>query len=358
YFNHRRFVVAASADEFIEKQAEGTTLQLNTSLVKDNARDVVFMFPGQGVQFLNMGKGLYEAEPVFRLAMEECAGILKTYLKLNILDIIYPAKEDEAALKKLTNTAYSQPALFTLGYALGKLYMSWGIFPTAFIGHSVGEFVSACFAGVFNLADALKLVATRGKMMGDVAPGAMLSVRTTVEEIQPYLSAEIALAAVNSPKLCVLAGETAAIKKLSDILNKKDILTRLLPTSHAFHSHMMDVVVQPFEDVVKTIRLSAPLIPIASTVTGDWLSAEEATSSAYWANHLRATVLFGKSVQKLLDEQHTLFLELGPGSSAATLTRQQAAGKQVTAIATLEKADTEQSCRSAMKALGQLWLQG
>jgi acyl transferase domain-containing protein len=357
-FNYRRFVIAASANEFIEKQLEGNPVQVNTGQLKDNAGNMVFMFPGQGAQFLNMGKGLYDTEPVFRQAMDECARILKTELKLNILDIIYPAKADAAAEKKLTNTAHSQPALFSVGYALGKLYMSWGIFPTAFIGHSVGEFVSACFAGVFSLADGLKLIATRGKMMGDVAPGAMLSVRTSAEDVQPYLSAEISLAAVNSPLLCVVAGEKDVINKLSNTLTEKGILSRLLPTGHAFHSHMMDDVVQPFEEVVKTVQLSAPLTPIVSTVTGEWLSAEEATSPAYWAKHLRATVQFGKAVQKLLDEQHSLFIELGPGSSASTLARQQAGGKQINSITTLEKGDTEQSCQSAMKALGQLWLQG
>lgn len=357
-FNHRRFVIAATTAEFIEKQADPSRAHANTGLVKDNAGNIVFMFPGQGAQFLNMGKGLCESEPVFKIAIDECARLLKDELELNILDIIYPQNIDEAAEKLLTNTAYSQPALFCIGYALGKLYMSWGIYPAAFVGHSVGEFVSACFAGVFSLADGLKLIATRGKLMAGVEPGSMLSVRCTVGEIQPYLSSTIALAAVNSPKLCVVAGDIEVIDKLSIELNQKGILTRLLPTSHAFHSHMMDSVVEPFEKVVKTIHLSAPLVPVVSTVTGEWLNAEQATSSTYWANHLRATVYFGKAMQKLLDEQYTLFLELGPGSSASTLTRQQAGANPITAISTLERGDEEQSCQTAMKALGQLWLQG
>lgn len=357
-FKHRRFITAAHAAEFMGKQADPSHRQTHTGLVKDDAGNIVFMFPGQGAQFLNMGKGLYESEPVFRLAMDECARLLKDELHVNLLDIIYPKNTGEAAEKQLTNTAYSQPALFSIGYALGKLYMSWGIFPTAFAGHSVGEFVSACFAGVFSLADGLKLIAARGKMMADVAPGSMLSVRCIAEEIKPYLSAEIALAAVNSPKLCVVAGETGAIDTLSLTLTEKGLLTRLLPTSHAFHSHMMDAVVQPFEQVVKTVQLSAPLIPIMSTVTGRWLSAAEATSPGYWARHLRATVQFGKAVQQLLDDEYRLFLELGPGSSASTLTRQQAGATPITAISALEKGEEEQSCQTAMKALGQLWLQG
>ncbi|MDT3400981.1 polyketide synthase [Mucilaginibacter terrae] len=355
-FNNRRFIIVQNANEFVEKQDHSS---FSTGLVKDSAGNIVFMFPGQGAQFLNMGKGLYQTEPVFRAAMDECAAILMDILKLDLLDIIYPEVEDEAAEKLLIQTAHSQPALFSIGYALGKLYMSWGIFPAAFIGHSVGEFVSAYFAGVFSLADGLKLVTSRGQIMGSVAPGSMLSVRCSVDEIQPYLSDEIALAAVNSPKLCVIAGEVEAVVKLNNTLTSNGLLTRLLPTSHAFHSHMMDAVVPSFEEVVKTIELSSPLIPVASTVTGEFLTADEAISPNYWASHLRATVQYSKAVQRLLDDEYTLFLELGPGSSSSTLTRQQAAGKvEVIAISTLEKADEEQSCKLAINALGQLWLHG
>jgi len=354
-FNHRRFVVASSAKEFVEKAA---TIAQNTKILKEKPKDIVFMFPGQGDQYLNMAKSLYNTEKVFKQAMDECAGILKTELKEDILDIIYPKEITPETEAKLKDTAYSQPALFSIGYSLGKLWMSWGVFPTAFIGHSIGEFVSAYFAGVFSLQDALKLIAARGKMMSGLPRGSMLSVRSAAEDVEVYLSSEIALAAINSPQLSVLAGTDEAIGQLSDTLTGKGILNRLLATSHAFHSHMMDEVVSPFEDVVKTIQLNEPLIPIVSTVTGEWLKKEEATSTAYWAKHLRSTVVFAKAVQKLLDERYTLFLELGPGNSASTLTRQQATGKPVSVISSLEKSETEQSQQSILKALGQLWLNG
>lgn len=354
-FNHRRFVVASSAKEFVEKAA---TIAQNTKILKEKQKDIVFMFPGQGDQYLNMAKSLYNTETVFKQAMDECAGILKVELKEDILDIIYPNEITPEAEAKLKDTAYSQPALFSIGYSLGKLWMSWGVFPTAFIGHSIGEFVSAYFAGVFSLQDALKLIAARGRMMSGLPRGSMLSVRSAAEDVEVYLSSEIALAAINSPQLSVLAGTDEAIGQLSDTLTGKGILNRLLATSHAFHSHMMDEVVSPFEDVVKTIQLNEPLIPIVSTVTGEWLKKEEATSTAYWAKHLRSTVVFSKAVQKLLDERYTLFLELGPGNSASTLTRQQATGKPVSVISSLEKSETEQSQQSILKALGQLWLNG
>jgi amino acid adenylation domain-containing protein len=357
-FNYRRFAVASGAKVFIDKYANTAQFNANTKELKEKPQDIVFMFPGQGAQYVNMGKALYDSESVFRLAMDECAGILKEYLKENILDIIYPATINAEAEEKLKNTGYSQPALFSIGYALGKLYMSWGIFPTAFIGHSIGEFVSAYFSGVFSLKDGLKLIATRGKLMSDLPKGSMLSVRLNAEDIKPYLSADIALAAVNSPQLSVVAGTDEAINLLSEKLNEKEVLNRLLPTSHAFHSHMMDSVVAPFEEVVKTVKLSEPTIPIVSTVTGEWLTKEEATSPVYWAKHLRSTVMFGKAAQKLIDDSYNLFIEFGPGNSAGTLTRQQAAGKPVTVISTLEKEETEQSDQTALKALGQLWLNG
>lgn len=353
-FNHRRFVVASDAKDFIQS----ASITQYTKSLKEKPKDIVFMFPGQGDQYLNMGKSLYDTEKIFKQAMDECAAILKKELKENILDIIYPKEITTAAEEKLRNTAYSQPALFSIGYALGKLWNSWGIFPTAFVGHSIGEFVSAYFAGIFSLGDALKLIAARGKMMSDLPRGSMLSVRSAAEDVQVYVSSEIALAAVNSPQLSVLAGTDEAIGRLSDTLTEKGILNRLLSTSHAFHSHMMDSVVSPFEEIVKTIKLNEPVIPIASTVTGEWLKADEATSTGYWAKHLRSTVVFGKAIQNLIDGNYNLFLELGPGNSASTLTRQQAAGKPVTVISSLEKTETEQSQQAILKALGQLWLNG
>src|SRR5690606_11996741 len=175
---------------------------------------IVFMFPGQGDQYVNMCRSLYQSEKVFREAMDECALLLKEELQENICDILYPEKITEEAHEKIKQTRYSQPALFTIGYALGKLWMSWGIYPSAFVGHSIGEFVAAYFAGVFSLKDALKLIAARGKMMNDLPRGSMLSVRLSQEEIQPYLTDKIELAAANSPKLCVVAGTNEAIAKL------------------------------------------------------------------------------------------------------------------------------------------------
>ena len=358
-FDHRRFAVISSADDLVAQTANKKQFLANTRLAKEKAQHIVFMFPGQGDQYVNMCRNLYDTERVFRQAMDECAAILKTELKENILDVIYPAEADEAATAKLNDTAYSQPALFSIGYALGKLWMNWGIYPSVFVGHSIGEFVAAYFSGVFSLKDALKLIATRGRMMSDLPRGSMLSVRLDHENIKEYLGKDIALAAANSPQLSVVAGSFEAVGTLSKTLEEKGILNRLLSTSHAFHSHMMEPVVAPFRQYVTQAQLNAPLIPIMSSVTGQWMTDANATDPAYWAQHLRSTVLFGKAVQGLLDESYNLFLELGPGKSVSTLARQQAAGKQVSTIPSLEKDEaTQPSQVSILKALGNLWLNG
>ncbi len=358
-FNFRRFVVAGSTQDFIGQSVDKTQFHDHTKQVKEKHPELVFMFPGQGDQYVGMGKSLYETEKVFRQAMDECARLLMPYLGEDLIKVIYPTEATPEATEKLNNSGYSQPAMFSIGYALGRLWMSWGIYPSAFVGHSIGEFVSAYFAGVFSLPDALKLIATRGKMMAALPRGRMLSVRRGLEEIKPYLSDDIALAAANSPQLSVVAGSFEAIDKLSETLTQKGILNKVLATSHAFHSHMMEPVLAPFEDFIKSIPFNAPQVPIMSTVTGDWLKPEEATSPSYWARHLRATVYFGHAVQKLMDHNYGLYLEVGPGKSVATLARQQAAGKSLTAISSLEKEETERAAQeSILFALGQLWING
>lgn len=358
-FECRKFIVAADIQDAVSQLNESVLSATKLPAAQQRTKGVVFMFPGQGDQYVNMGKSLYQAEPVFREAMDECASILQVELQENILDIIYPAQDDQYSRDAIRHTRYSQPALFSIGYALGKLWMSWGIAPAAFVGHSIGEFVAACFAGVFSLKDALKLIATRGRMMDQLPGGSMLSVRLSLHDARQYLSEEVALAAVNSPQLCVLAGGYEAISRLAGELEAKGVLNKILPTSHAFHSHMMDSAVQPFEELVRGIRLSEPLLPIASSVTGKWLTAEEATDAGYWARHMRAPVLFGQAVETLIEQDYDLYLEVGPGKSVATLARQQAAGRPVAAISSFELEESQlPSDRAILKALGNLWVNG
>jgi amino acid adenylation domain-containing protein len=358
-FKSRRFTLATNKADFANSPLFPTELKATTKTLKGQAPELVFMFPGQGAQFPGMGKDLYDSEPVFKAAMDEFAALFLLETGENILDIIYPSEINEASKKHLQNTKYSQPALFSIGYSLGKLWMSWGIYPGAFIGHSIGEFVAAYFAGVFSLPDAVKLIAARGKMMSELPGGSMLSVRASVEDIRPLLSSEVALAAVNSPNASVLAGSFESISALSKILDEKGMANRILATSHAFHSHMMDSIVAPFQALVSSISLNAPVIPILSTVTGDWMQSAEATNPAYWAGHLRSTVLFEKAIAKLFEASYSLFLEVGPGNTTAALTRQQSGKNPAVVLTSMGKDAQESSSYSALlNSLGQLWQNG
>lgn len=358
-FNLRRFCVAPTGDAFLEYSSAPAPFKNSSKKIAGRHPKVVFMFPGQGSQFVGMANELYQQEMVFKTAIDECAELLLHEMGENILKVIYPTHVDDAADKRLQETEYSQPALFSIGYALTKLWMSWGIKPAAFIGHSIGEFVAAHFAGVFSLPDAIKLIAARGKLMSELPGGSMLSVRGSMEDIGPLLSPDISLAAVNSPNLFVLAGSTGDIASISEQLESKSIVSRLLSTSHAFHSHMMDAIIDPFESIVKAVKLSAPVIPIMSTVTGNWMQAAEATNPAYWATHLRSTVQFGKAAKALIDASYFIFLEVGPGNTCATLTRQQAANSPIVAVSSLGTSATGTSAYAqVLNALGELWLNG
>src|SRR5690606_37440909 len=237
--------------------------------------------------------------------------------------------------------------------------MNWGIKPTLLCGHSVGEFVAAHLAGVFTLEDALLLVAVRGKLVSNLPRGSMLSVRTTHKSLLEILPETLSVAAVNSDQLCVVSGEDAAVEAFSKVLDEKDIPNKILLTSHAFHSAMMDPVIDAFETEVNKVTLNIPRIPIISTVSGTWLSDSEATNPKYWTNHLRATVNFSAAMETALDLEDIVLLEVGPGRALTTLSQQKKKSKSVTAIASLVIPDeNENSYHTVLSALGQLWLKG
>lgn len=356
-FNHRRFVIAGDTEELSTK-LKGPVEPSTSKNLASKVSEVVFMFPGQGSQYINMGRGLYDTEPVFAAAVDECVDLLKNSPQANIFDIIYPAVIDEGSAAAIKNTFYTQPAIFIMEYAMAKLWMSWGIQPTILTGHSIGEFVAAHLAGVFSLKDALLLISTRARMVSEVEKGSMLSVRCEADKLEALLPTGLSVAAINSNKLCVVAGSDELVAAFSVELEKMDIPGRLLQTSHAFHSAMMDDIVAPFEAVVESVKLYPPVKPIVSTVTGTWMSEAEATSPQYWANHLRKTVRFANAVDTLQEADGRLLLEVGPGTVLATLSRQQITIKTTPIIAGFEKNETLTEYYSVLRALGQLWLNG
>jgi len=360
-FEHRRFVVARDTADAIQKLEISANERVHSGVQKPRRSSVVFMFPGQGAQYCQMGAQLYGSEPEFRKWVDECADILKTLLPKDLREVMHPKDAGaEEAQRLLTSTSFAQPALFTIEFALAKLWMSWGIQPDAMIGHSIGEFVAACLGGVFSLTDALRLVVTRGRMMQDLPAGSMMAVRLPEAELRSCLDAEVSIAAINSAALCVVSGPTPSIEKLEKSLNEREVMARRLHTSHAFHSSMMDPAIDPFTEVVKQISLRPTSIPYVSGVSGEWVTEEQTISPRYWATHLREPVRFADGLTSLSVLENAVMLEVGPGTTLNTLALQHPAMKAgQTVVNSLPDVSRNTSDTEALlTALGRIWLAG
>ena len=323
---------------------------------------VTFLFPGQGAQHLYMGRELYNEEPVFRSEIDNCAELLKPHLGRDLREFLFPTPETEKeAEETLRNTQFAQPAIFAVSYALAKLWMSLGVTPAASLGHSIGEFVSACIAEVFSLEDALRAVAARGRLMQSMPTGSMLAVMASAAQIEPLLPPSISIAAINTPMACVASGPTAAIAALEKKLQTDGISSTPLHTSHAFHSGMMDAAVPQFVEIMRGITLSPPQLAYVSNVTGDWITDEQATDAAYWGQHLRAAVQFHKGLSTIHDQMPGIFLEVGPGRNLTTLTKSLIGDVAGTAIhSTLPHASMHGvgEVKTMLRSSAELWLAG
>jgi thioesterase domain-containing protein/malonyl CoA-acyl carrier protein transacylase len=238
--------------------------------------------------------------------------------------------------------------------------MAWGVHPEALVGHSIGEYVAACLAGVFSLEDALSLVATRGRLIQELPGGSMLAVFLSEKEIQPFLGEKLSLAVINGPSLCVVSGEKEAVEDLGKQLSNKNLDCRHLHTSHAFHSKMMEPILDAFTEQVKQVSLNTPQIPFVSNVTGTWITPDEAINPSYWARHLRQTVRFSDCVQELLKEPNRVLLEVGPGYTFSTLARQHPSKtkEQIVLSSTHHPKEEKSDVAFILNTLGQLWLAG
>ena len=356
---HRRMVVCQD-----RQGAISTLLQHDTKRVlsgEATARSLVFMFPGQGAQYVHMGRDLYQTEPTFRQHIDRCAALLQPHLGVDLRQWLYPGQDhDDAATQQLVQTAMAQPALFAVEYALAQLWMQWGLRPHAMIGHSIGEYVAACLAGVFTLEDGLALVAERGRLMQSLPGGAMLAVPLPARDLEPHLDEALSLAAVNGPSLCVVSGPTEAVQRLHTRLAGQDISSRLLHTSHAFHSAMVDPILAPFTTYVSRVPLNPPQIPFLSSVSGTWITAAEATDARYWAHHCRHTVAFSAGIQTLLKDTDGVLLEVGPGNTLSTFARQHLTeGERRVVVSSLRHPhDDHSDVAFLLRTLGQLWLAG
>jgi natural product biosynthesis luciferase-like monooxygenase protein len=334
-----------------------------TGLQEPHERSIAMMFPGQGAQYAGMGAKLYEHETVFRREVDRCLQILQPQIGFDLRQVLFTDAEHAAeASERLKQTIITQPALFVIEYALAQLWMSWGVKPGAMIGHSIGEYVAACLSGVLELEEALTLVALRARLMQSLPPGAMLVLTIPEDEVQSLLvGRELSVASVNAPSLCVVSGPIPAVDELEQELNERGIGSRRLHTSHAFHSAMMDSIVDEFVNEVARVKLSAPQIPYLSNVTGKWITAEEVTDPQYWGRHLRECVQFNSGLVELLQDRDRVFLEVGPGRTLTTLLRHHPQkGTNRVVLNSLPHADERgvDDAEYMLTTLGRLWLTG
>lgn len=360
-FNYRRVLACRDVDDAVSALERLDPKRVLTSFCEPVKKDVVFMFSGQGAQYAGMGRELYERESFFREQVDRCAELLKPHLGLDVREVIYPPAErmDEAAAH-LQETFLTQPALFIIDYATAQLWRHWGVQPQVMIGHSLGEYVAATLAGVFSLEDALKLVAARGRLMSQLPAGAMLAVPLTEQQVQPFLGTDISLAAVNSPSLCVLSGLPQAIEKIEKSILEQGQDTTRLHVSVAFHSHLVAQAIEPLMSVLDEIALHPPKIPYISNVTGQLITADEATNPVFWARHLRQTVRFSDGLNELLKQPELLLLEVGPGRTLSTLVRQHPLKAASHEIITSLRHPHDQGSDIAflLNTVGRLWLAG
>ncbi|MBF2069253.1 type I polyketide synthase [Fischerella thermalis] len=359
-FDYRRILVCQDIADAVTTLNRHDVQRVLTHFQEPVERPIAFMFPGQGAQYVEMGKELYQTEVIFREHLDRCCLMLKPLLGFDLRSLFYPHENQAQAAEKLKQTSIAQSALFVIEYALAQLWMSWGISPSAMIGHSIGEYVAACLAGVMSLEEALTLVAMRGRLMQQLPTGAMLSVALPEEEVKTLLHQELSLAASNAPHLCVVSGSHDAVNTFAAQLQAKGVECRRLHTSHPFHSQMMEPILEPFIAEVKKVKLNPPKIPFISNVTGTWITPEEATDPNYWAKHLRFPVRFSAGISQLLQQPNRILLEVGPGRTLCTLAKQhshQAIG-QVVLPSLRHPQDKQSDVAFILNILGRLWLAG
>jgi len=353
-FAHRRFVTCQSVAEAVEALEKKDQNRLFSGEQEQQERPVVFLFPGQGSQYAGMGQGLYAEPGAYRGEFDRCAEILRDEMQVDLREVLYGQAGDR---KELEETWLVQPAMFAVEYAIARTWMSWGVEPEAMLGHSLGEYVAACLAGVFSLEEGLRLVARRGRLMQSCEPGAMLAVGVGTSEAAAMAAAGLSLAAVNGPQQCVLSGTRHAVEELERRLAQDGISSRRLKTSHAFHSATMDPMLARFRLEVQKIRLQDPQRKYLSNVTGTWISKQAATDPEYWVEQLRHTVRFAESMSELLKDPRRIFLETGPGQALIRAARQQTGGNRSRSLLSSFVAPEAPDC-GAVQTLGALWLAG
>ncbi|HSG44978.1 MAG TPA: amino acid adenylation domain-containing protein, partial [Anaerolineales bacterium] len=349
HLEHRLAIQASSKEELKDQLAN------ITSTITTHAKPkVAFLFTGQGSQYAGMGKQLYEAQPVFRDALDTCAKILNDILDRPLLEILF------SGIDEINQTTYTQPAIFAFEYALAQTWLSWGIEPHSLLGHSVGEYAAACIAGVFTLEDGLRLITERARLMGSLPQNGTMAAAfadsTRVEKIiQPHLD-KVSIAATNGPENTVISGEVSAVQAILDELTKLGISSKPLTVSHAFHSPLMDSILVDFESAAQRITYHSPRISLSSNLLGGILESDFTPDASYWRDHIRAEVKFAQGMQSLANLDIDIFIEIGPAPVLLEMGKGCLPGSNAIWLPSLRKQQGD--WQNILDSLGKLYVQG
>jgi phthiocerol/phenolphthiocerol synthesis type-I polyketide synthase E len=359
--SHRRIVVCRDKQEAVRLLESKDPRRVLTAYEEAEGRSVVFMFPGGGAQYVNMGLGLYQTEKIFRQEMDRCSEILNPAMGCDLRDYLYPRQASmEDAKRRMKRPSIGLPALFAVEYAMARQLEVWGIKADAMIGHSLGEYVAACLAGVFSLEDALKIVAVRGELFEELPRGGMLSVCAKEEEIRRMIGEELSIAAVNALEQVVVSGGEAAIAGMCERMEQAGIEYQRVQIDVAAHSHLVEGILDRYEEYVRGVEKGRPVRRYISNVSGKWVEAGEAVEPGYWRRQLRGSVRFSEGVKELIAGGAEIMLEVGPGHTLRSLLGMQKKEIPVKwVIGTVRSPQEEGSDKEYLtEAVGKLWMAG
>lgn len=360
-FSYRSSVICQNLSEAI-LQLKKATVDVAPIIDDPAHQQIIFLFPGQGTQYIGLSSSLYESEPLYKKNLDYCLEVASSYANTNLKEILF-SKKNNGFSNDIYKTEIAHPILFAIEYSLAQLLMSFGIKPSLMLGHSLGEYVAACVSGVFSLEDAIKIVCARGHAISTCSQGEMLAIPLSKEKLLPYCSNDISIAAINAPQLCVVSGSSMAIDKLRQRLNEafseSSLSMRELKVHYPFHSHLLEPAAGSLHTTLNQISKNAPFIPFLSNLTGDWFTEENAQQDSYWVEHMLHTVQFSACSQKLLENPNAIFIEVGPGNTLLSLLQQhsQQPLKMVQLLPSASAKDKGGN-QPIIKSLAQLWFYG